>query len=167
MREDPGVGTAETLLVALVMAVGVVGVLVPLLPGLALVWAAGLVWVLGDGGGVVRWTVLVLMTVLLVAGAAAKWVLPARSVRDAGAPRSTLLVGAVGAVVGFFVIPVVGLVIGGVGVIYLAERRRLGDGGLAWRSTRATLLAVGIGMLLELAAAFAMVLTWALGVAVT
>lgn len=160
-------GTDATLLIALVMAIGVVGVFVPLLPGLALVLAAGLVWVLGDGGGVARWAVFVVMAALFVAGAVAKWVLPARSVRAAGAPRSTLLAGGVGALVGFFVIPVVGLVAGGVGAIYLAEHRRLSNGGLAWRSTRATLLAVGLGMLLEFAAALAMVCTWALGAAVT
>ena len=75
--------------------------------------------------------------------------------------------GAVGAVVGFFVIPVVGLVVGGVAAVYLAELARLQDFGLAWGSTWAVLRGIGIGMLVELTAALLMVGVWALGVLVT
>ena len=150
----------ELVLVALLMAVGLVGVLVPLLPGLPVVLAAGVWWAVADGGGG-RWVVVALMALLGLAGTAAKYVLPARAVGGAGAPRSTLLAGLAGAVVGFFVIPVVGLVIGGVAAVYLAELSRLGDGRRAWASTRQVLLAVGIGMLLELGAGVAMALAWA------
>jgi uncharacterized protein YqgC (DUF456 family) len=147
-------------LVLLVMVVGLVGVVVPVLPGLALVWGAGLVWCWADGGGV-RWAVAALLTLLLVAGTVAKYALPARSASGAGAPRRTLLMGALGAVVGFFVIPVVGVVVGGVGAIYLAEASRLGGTAQAWRSTRGVLLAVGIGLLVELATGVLMVAVWA------
>lgn len=159
--------TSGQVLVGLVMLVGVAGVVVPVLPGLLLVWAAGLVWVWQDGGGAVRVVVGVVLTALLVAGTGAKYVLPARSASGAGAPRSTLLAGVVGAVAGFFLIPVVGLVVGGVGAVYLAELRRLHDGPAAGRSTWAVLKAVGIGMLVELVAAVLMVGTWLLGVWVT
>lgn len=149
------------------MLVGVAGVVVPVLPGLLLVWAAGLVWAWQDGGGWQRWTVAALLTVLLIAGEGAKYVLPARSATVAGAPRSTLLLGAAGAVVGFFVIPVLGVLVGGVGAVFLAERRRLGQTWPAWQSTWAVLRAVGLGVLVELVAALLMVVVWAVGVWVT
>lgn len=155
------------LLIALVMLVGVVGVLVPVLPGLALVWLAGLVWVWLDGAGPVRIAVGFLLTLLLVVGTVAKYALPARSATGAGAPRSTLLLGAAGAVVGFFLIPVVGAVVGGVGAVFLAELARLPDARAAWRSTWAVLRAVGIGMLVELATALLMVGTWTIAVLLT
>ena len=98
------------LLVAVVMVVGIAGVVVPVLPGLFLVWAAGIVWVWLDGGGAARIVVGVLLTGLLVVGTVAKYVLPARSATGAGAPRTTLLIGAVGGIAGFFLIPVVGVV---------------------------------------------------------
>lgn len=147
------------LLVLLVMLVGLVGVVVPVLPGLALVWAAGLFWAWADGGGV-RWAVAVLLTLLVLAGTAAKYALPARSASGAGAPRRTLVLGAAGAAVGFFVIPVVGLVVGGVAAVFLAEASRLGSSAAAWASTRAVLLAVGIGMLVELATGVLMIALW-------
>ena len=159
--------TSAQLLVGLVMVVGVVGVVLPVLPGLLLAWAAGLVWVWQDGGGPVRVAVGVVLTLLLVAGTTAKYVLPARSASSAGAPRSTMLAGVVGAVAGFFLIPVAGVVVGGVGAVYVAELRRLRDGRAAARSTWAVLGAVGIGMLVELTAAVLMLGTWLVGVWVT
>jgi uncharacterized protein YqgC (DUF456 family) len=159
--------TSAQLLVGLLMVVGVVGVVVPVLPGLLLTWAAGLVWVWQDGGGPVRVVVGVVLTALLLGGTAAKYVLPARSASGAGAPRSTLFAGVVGAVAGFFLIPLAGVVVGGVGAVYLAELRRLRDGGAAGRSTWAVLKAVGIGMLVELTAALLMFGTWLLGVWLT
>jgi uncharacterized protein YqgC (DUF456 family) len=157
------VSAAGELLVLLVMLVGLVGVLVPVLPGLLLVWAAGLTWAWLDGGGA-RWAVAAALTVLLLVGTAAKYALPARRATTEGAPRRTLVLGAVGAVVGFFVVPVVGVVVGGVGAVYLAEAQRLGDAAAAWRSTRAVLVGVGIGILVELATGVVMVAVWGLSV---
>jgi uncharacterized protein YqgC (DUF456 family) len=157
----------EQLLVGLVMIAGLVGVLLPVLPGLLLIWAAGLWWTIADGGGPVRWAVLAVLTALLVVGTATKYVLPARRASARGAPLTTLLAGVAGAVVGFFVIPVVGAPIGGVLGIYLAELARLGDPQRAWASTRAALVAIGIGLLIELTAAVLMIGVWLLGVWLT
>ena len=154
-------------LVALIMAVGLAGVLVPVLPGLLLVWGAGLVWTVADGGGAVRWTVFGVLTALLAAATVAKYALPARSASVRGAPLTSLLAGAAGAVVGFFVIPVVGAPVGGVAGIYLAELGRLRDGRRAWDATRAALVAIGIGVLVELGVGVLMVLVWLGGVLAT
>jgi uncharacterized protein len=161
------VSAAAEVLLGLIMAIGMVGVVVPVLPGLLLVWGAGVAWAWLDGGGALRWSVAAILTLLFVAGTTLKYVLPARSASGAGAPRSTLLLAALGAVVGFFVIPVVGFVVGGVGVVFLAELARLGSAAAAWHSTRAVLVGVGIGMLVELCAAASMIAVWLLGVVLT
>lgn len=149
------------------MLVGIAGVVVPVLPGLVLVWAAGLVWVWLDGGGPGHLVVGVLLTLLLVVGTVVKYALPARSATGAGAPRTTLLLGVAGSIVGLFLIPVVGVVVGGVGAVFIAELVRLQDATTAWRSTWAVLRAVGIGILVELTAAVLMFGTWVVGVALT
>jgi uncharacterized protein YqgC (DUF456 family) len=152
------------LLVGVVMVVGIVGIVLPVLPGLLLIWAAGLWWTIADGGGAARWTVLAVMTALLVVGTIAKYVLPARSAAARGAPIGTLVIGAVCAVIGFFVIPVIGVIVGGVLGIYLAEYARLREPRRAWDSTRAALVAIGIGLLIELTAGVLMFGVWLLGV---
>jgi uncharacterized protein len=148
------------------MAVGLVGVVVPVLPGLALVWGAALVWALVEDG-TVRWFVLAAVTLLLVSGTLAKYVLTVRSTTRQGAPRRSLLLAGALAVVGFFVVPVVGFVVGGLAGLYAAEYRRLGDASAAWSSTWAALVALGVGVLVELGAGIAMVLVWAGGVVAT
>lgn len=154
-------------LVAFVMVVGLVGVFVPGLPGTFLILAAGLAWALlveSQGSG--RWVVVGVMAVLFVVGAVAKYALPGRRL-SGQLPRSTLLLGAGGAVVGLVLLPPFGLVLGGVLGVYLAEVRRLGPGPPARRSTVEVLKAVGLGMLAELTAGVLMVGTWVVGVVLT
>jgi uncharacterized protein YqgC (DUF456 family) len=146
-------------LIGLVMAIGLVGVIVPVIPGLLLVAAAGLGWaILAGGAG--PWIVFGVMAAVLAVGTVAKYVLPSRTLRQAGAPASTLVLGAVGGIVGFFVIPVIGLLVGAVAGIYLGEARRLSDSRAAGRSTLATLKAIGIGLLIELLAGVLAVAIW-------
>lgn len=156
-----------TILVGLVMVAGLAGVVVPVLPGTLLILAAGAGWAAFVAeGGAGRWVVVAVMAALFVAGAVAKYALPGR--RLAGElPRSTLTSGAAGAVVGFFLVPVIGLLIGGVAGVYLAELRRLGPGAEARRSTVRVLHAVGLGILAELTAGVLMVATWVVGVVLT
>lgn len=147
--------------------VGIVGVILPVLPGLVLIWGAGLWWAIGDGGGVGHWIVFAVMSGLLVAGMSAKYILPAKATSEGGAPFGTLVIGVVGAVAGFFLIPVLGVLVGFVLGVYLAEFARLRDMWGAWRSTRTALIAIGIGLLVEFAAGLAMAFTWFVGVLVT
>ena len=151
------------LLVGLVMLVGLVGVVLPVLPGTALILAAGIAWaalVVDDGAA--RWVVVAVMAALFVAGAVAKYALPGRRLKGT-LPRRTLVVAGVAAVVGLFLLPPFGLLIGGVAGAYLAETQRLGPGADAWRSTVQVLKAIGLGVLAELAAAALMVSTWLIG----
>jgi uncharacterized protein YqgC (DUF456 family) len=147
-------------LVALAMAVGVVGTLVPVLPGLALVWAAGLAYGFAEGFGTVGTAAMVVMTALAIAGQAAGWLLPKRAAAAAGAHKRSVWLGALGAVVGFFVIPVVGVAVGGLAGIYAAEWQRTRDPALAWNATRRTLVGFGLATLAQFGAALAMVATW-------
>lgn len=151
--------------VALAIAVGLVGILVPILPGSILVGAAVVVWAIAQGG-TTAYVVGLVAVVLLAAGTALKWLLPHRRLSEAGVPASTQWVGAALAVVGFFVIPVVGLVVGFVVGVLLAEWRRLGSA-RAWSSTRTTLVAVGVGILIELCFALGATAAWGVGLLVS
>ena len=152
-------------LVALVIAVGLVGILVPVLPGSVLVVAGVLVWTLSVGG-VTAWGVLALVTALVAAGAVIKYVVPGRRLQLVGVPASTQWAGVLLGVVGFFVVPVVGLFLGFVLGIYLAELRRVGSAE-AWPTTWHSLKAVGLSILIELGAALLATLVWIGGVVAT
>ena len=157
----------DSALVGLVMVVGLVGIVVPVLPGTALVLAAGVAWAaLVVEDGTARWVVVAVMAALFVAGLVLKYALPGRRL-SGELPRSTLLTAGAGAAVGFVLLPPLGLLLGGLLGAYVAESRRLGPGAEARRSTVRVLKAVGLGVLAELAAGVLMVATWLVGLAVT
>ena len=149
----------------LVIAVGVVGVLVPVLPGTVLVAVAVLVWAV-DGGTSGHWLFAGLALALLVVGTVVKYAVPGRRLKQSGIPARTQLIGALVGFIGFFLIPVVGVLIGFVLGIYVAERARLGAAG-AWPSTKEALRAVGLSIVIELAAAVLAALVWLVGVVAT
>ena len=148
------------LALGIVMLVGLVGVVIPFIPGLPLVWGAGLLYGLAEGFGTIGWLAFGAMTILLVIGTVAGFVLPQRKVTEAGAPRSTLVAGLAGAVIGFFVVPVVGLPLGAVAGVLLAEQARTSDWEVAWRSTRALVVGFGLGALAQLGVGVLMAICW-------
>jgi uncharacterized protein YqgC (DUF456 family) len=158
--------TGPEVLLALVIAVGLVGVVVPFLPGSALIGAAIVVWAAVTGGGT-AWGLAALGVVLLVAGAVVKYAVPGRRLQAAGVPTRTLVVGGAGAVVGFFVVPVIGLVLGFLAGVFLAEWQRLGDAARARSATWQAVRAVGLGLLIELCFGLLAAVVWAVGVVLT
>ncbi len=137
--------------VGLVIAAGIVGVVVPVLPGAVLAWAAIAVWAVAVGSAT-AWAVLAVATLLIGGAQLVKLLVPGRRLRDAGVPRQSIVAGLLLAAVGFFVVPVVGFFVGFPLGVYVEERRRLGWHGAAWHSTREALRAMGLSILIELAA---------------
>jgi len=145
--------TNITVLCALAMVLGVLGVLLPLIPGLILCWAAALVWAIFVGDGWVRWAVILAATFVALVGTFVKYAWPGRDLKRSGVPTRTLLLGGLLGIVGFFLIPVVGVVVGFVLGVWLGERIRLGDMAKAWPSTKHALRAAGVAILVEFASA--------------
>jgi uncharacterized protein len=148
-----------TIAAGLVILVGLAGIVVPVLPGLVLVWGAVLVWAL-ERQETAGWFALAAATVFFALGMVAKYVLPGRRLREAGVPWWTVGAGTVLAVVGFFVVPVVGVFLGFVLGIYLAEAARLHGFAAARPATRTALAAVGWSILIELATGLLIASTW-------
>ena len=153
-------GPLVVVLVAIAVAVGVAGTVVPLVPGLGLVVAATLVYGLLEGFGGVGAVAFGAIVALAAAGTVAGIALPKRAAGGAGATRTSLLVGAAGAVVGFFAIPVVGLPLGGAAGVFVGEAVRTGDRRAAWRTTVATVKGFGLATLAQLGAGLAMAAIW-------
>lgn len=142
------------------MVIGLLGTVVPIWPGLAVVWAAALVYGLIDGFGALGAAVFGLMTLLAVAGTLAKIVLPARGGARAGASMRTLGIAAVAGVVGAVVLPAFGLPIGALVGVWIGELVQVGDPTKAWHRTLAVLRGLGLGILVELGLGTLMVALW-------
>jgi uncharacterized protein len=153
------------IVVGVAVLVGLVGIVVPVLPGSVLILVAILVWAT-EQGTATAWAVSAVAASLLVVGAVVKYAVPGRRLKATGVPQRTIVAGGLLGIVGFFVVPVVGLFAGFVLGVYLTEAHRVG-GGRAWPSTRAALAAVGVSILIELVAGLLAATCWVVGVVVT
>jgi uncharacterized protein YqgC (DUF456 family) len=157
--------TLVDVLALLAVAVGLAGILVPVLPGSVLILGALLAWAIAVGE-TAGWVVFGVAAAFLVVGTIVKYAVPGRRMKSAGVPTRTMLLGAVGAVAGFFVIPVVGLPLGFVLGIYGAEFQRVGETE-ARRTTVAALKAAGLSILIELTAGLFAAVALVVGIVVT
>ena len=151
------------ILVAVAIAVGLVGILVPLLPGTLLVWAAIAVWSFVEAT-TAAWVVLGVSTALLGAGVLVKYLWPARRMKAADIGGRTMAAGAVLGIIGFFVIPVAGLLLGFVLGVFLAELAQRRDRRRAWASTVHAVKGVALSVGVEFMAALLATAAWVVGV---
>jgi uncharacterized protein YqgC (DUF456 family) len=160
------VSTGGIVLVALAIAVGLVGIVLPLLPGTLLVFGAIAVWAVVENN-VTSWVTLAVVTLFLGAATLIKYLWPMRRMRAADVRTLSLVAGAVLGIIGFFVIPVLGLVIGFVLGVYLAELANRRDQGVAWTSTKHAVKGVALSVGVELAGALLATVAWVAGVYLT
>lgn len=148
-------------LAAALVLLGLVGVVLPALPGLPLVYAGMLLAAWADGFERIDVWTLVALGVLTALSLAVDFAATAMGAKRVGASRLALLGAAIGTVVGLFfslvgvfVAPFVGAVIG-----ELIHRRKLAsaDLGHATKVGLGTWLGILFGVVLKLALAFAMI----------
>ncbi len=151
-----------TTVVAVVMILGLAGVVIPVLPGLMVIWAAALAYGFAVGFGVGGVIVMVVLSVLVGISALAGVVVPGRVADSSGVTRRTQFIGLIGAVVGFFAVPVVGLALGAVTGVLLAEYAGTRDWARARAATIALAKGFGLNTLIQLAVGFVMIIVWSL-----
>jgi uncharacterized protein YqgC (DUF456 family) len=103
----------DLIIKGLALSAMLVGLLViPILPGLVIIWVAGLGYGLAAGFGVLGWVMFALITVLMLAGSILDNILMGTSAHKEGAPWWVILLAMVAAIIGSFVIPIP--IIGGI-----------------------------------------------------
>ncbi len=156
--------TGGVVLVGLAIAVGLIGIIVPILPGALLVAGAITVWAIVERTAV-SWVTLGIALALIGTSTVIKYTWPVRRMREADVRTLSLVLGGVLGVIGFFVIPILGLVIGFVAGVYLAELGTRRDARRAWVSTVHALKGVALSVGVELVGALAATVVWAAAVA--
>ncbi|GAA4735711.1 DUF456 domain-containing protein [Isoptericola chiayiensis] len=153
-------------LVGLAIAVGLVGIVVQVLPGNALVLGAILVWAWTTGGAT-AWVCFAVAALLIALAETGNWLVAGRHMRRAEVPWSTLAVGGVAGIVGFFVVPVVGLFLFFTLAVLVVEYLRRRDRAAAWRATVAALQATAITIGIQLLGGLLATATWIVGLWLT
>ena len=130
-----------------VLLVGLLGLIVPVFPGLTIMWLGTLVYALiRNAAGKMTgwdWFLFALITLLMIAGNIADNLIIARKMRDKYIPWSSILFAFTASIIAsIFLTPLIGLVAAPVG-LFLAESRRLKDRDAAIDSTKTYMVGWG------------------------
>jgi uncharacterized protein YqgC (DUF456 family) len=129
------------------LIVGLLGLIVPVFPGLVIMWLGTLIYAIlqnaaGDMNGW-KWLIFAIITLLMIGGSIADNLIIARKMRDKYVPWSSILFAfGVSLIASLFFTPLVGLIAAPVG-LFLAESRRLKDRDAAVDSTKAYMIGWG------------------------
>ena len=149
-------------LVGVAIFAGLIGIVVQVLPGAVLVLGGILVWAIMTGG-VEAWVVFGVAAAAIAIAEVLQWILAGKHMRKAEVPVLTLAVGGIAGIIGFFVIPVIGLFLFFVGAIFLLEWARRKDVRAAWGATKAALQATLITIGVQLAGSLIAAGAWVIG----
>jgi hypothetical protein len=137
------------LFIAMVILAGLAGIVLPILPGLALIVGAVLIWAFVESTPF-GWVAFAICLGLGAAATVIKYLIPGRKLKASGVAVSTMMVALFGAVIGFFLIPVVGAPFGFMAGIYFIQWSRQGRTE-AWPATLRTAGAIALSIGIELA----------------
>jgi len=148
-----------TLIAGVLLAVGLTGIIVPVVPGSLMIVVGLLVWALTVGGPA-GWLVFGIGSVLVGCGMLATYLFTGRVLKRRQIPSKSLIVGGICGVIGVFAVPVVGLPLGFALGLFGSEFLRVRNAREALSLSWAALKATGLGLLAEFALGSVAVMTW-------
>lgn len=152
------------ILAYILMALGLIGTVVPLLPGAPLIWGGALLWAWADGFSRVGWPTLGIMAALAIPALLSDLIVSSITGRRAGMSWRTLGFALLGGVIGgllLSVIPVIGTLLGAVLgallAVLLSEYATSRQWPQAWQAVRVYAVSFLLGRLVDLICCLAMI----------
>ncbi len=149
-----------SLVFLVILFTGLAGTIIPVVPGILLMWGAVIGYGFVADFDAIGIAAIVAVTVLAATSVVLGVLLPKKAADAAGASTKSQLAAVFGAIIGFFVIPVVGVIIGAVAGIALAEYGDKNDWGQAWVSTKGVLVGMGLAALSQFAIGVIILFVW-------
>ena len=158
--------TLLEVLTFLVLLTGLLGLVVPIFPGLTVMWLATLVYaiILAIAGNMtwVGWLLFAVITLLMIGGNIVDNIIITKHMLDKDVPWSSIILSfAAGIVVSLFFTPIAGMIASPVG-LFLAEWGRKKDKQIAFDNTKAWMTGWGWSFLARFGIGIVMILFWGL-----
>lgn len=135
--------------VLFLLLLSLVGTLIPIIPGVLLMWVIVFIYALVDGFTAVSTaSVIVISLIALITGTSDIW-LTLFGAKKGGASVKSMLVGTLGAIVGSFVFPIVGTIAGYIAGLLLGEYWQHGDWEIAKKAGFGGLAGWGIATVIQ------------------
>lgn len=156
----PWLQTTILILIQLTMLVGLFGLLIPIFPGITVIWVAALVYGLVFEFGTWGIGIFVIITLLMIAGLLADNVLMGAGAKKGGASWLTIFIALVAGLVGTLIFPPFGGLIAIPVVIFLLEYIRNRNLKLTWLALRGLIAGWGLSFFTRFGIGLAMIILW-------
>lgn len=141
--------TVSTGFVILLLLLSLVGTLIPIIPGVLLMWLIIFIYALVDGFTAVSTASFIIISLIaLITGTSDIW-LTLFGTKKGGASVKSMLIGMAGAVVGSFIFPIIGTIAGYIGGLLLGEYWQHGDWEIAKKAGLGGLAGWGIATVIQ------------------
>ncbi len=150
------------ILIYLIMAVGLFGMVIPIYPGVVIIWAAALVHGLVTGFVTLEIWVLVIISLLMIAGTLVDNFLMGGKARQAGASWISIGGALLAGLIGTFAFPPLGGIVAAPTLLFLLEYARLKDSTEAWNITKGLLTGWGLAFVARFLIGLVMIAVWAI-----
>lgn len=150
------------ILVGITMTAGLLSLLIVIIPGLVIIWAAGLVYGLVIGFDTAGWIIFAIMTVLMIVGSLIDNVLMGASARQKGASWAGIGAALAGALLGTLFFPPIGGIVLALTALFAVEYFRVKDWRKALDSTGSLAMGCGWAVVARLAMGAVMIGLWLL-----
>jgi uncharacterized protein YqgC (DUF456 family) len=142
------------------MIIGLLVVLVPVLPGLVIIWVAALGYGIAAGFGTLGWIMFAIITVLMIGGSFADNILMGTQAHKGGAPWWSILIALAAAIAGNFALPIIGGVLAALLALFLVELARRRDAKKALAATQGMLVGCGWAVVIRVIIGLVMIGLW-------
>jgi uncharacterized protein YqgC (DUF456 family) len=142
------------------MLVGLVGLAVPVFPGILVMWLAALGYGLVSGFSPLGIGLFIVLTLAMIAGEIVDNLLIGAGARQGGAAWRSIIVGALAGLGGTLLLPPLGGLVAAPLAVLLLEYRRGRDWQRAWRATRGLALGWGLSFLVRFGIGLGMIGLW-------
>ncbi len=143
-----------------IMVVGLFGLIIPIFPGIVVIWLAALGYGVISGFNLLGWIIFALITIIMVSGSTVDNVLMNARAHKEGASCFTLVLGMVAGILGTIFFPPFGGLIAAPLVVWLIEYLRLRDLNKAFASLRGMAIGFGASYVVRLMLGLAMIGLW-------
>ena len=147
-------------LIILTMAVGQLGLIIPIFPGNVIIWAAALIYGFIFGFGNLGTILFGVLTLLMVGAVLADNFFMGVKAREKGAAWPSIIAALGAAIVFTFIFPPIGGLIAAPLVLYVMENRRLGDSQKTAEIVKAMMWGLGLSFVTRFALGLAMIVLW-------
>lgn len=104
-----------------IMIVGLLGLLIPIIPGLVIIWLASLAYGIGVGFQTPGWIFFIILTVIMVVGSVVDNIVMGHQAHRTGASWISVLLAMIFGLVGTFILPIIGGFLGALAALFVAE----------------------------------------------